>query len=130
MTELVLVDVMNAVIARLDRINTRLDQMDVGINALQICLNILQAKQDNSMKGRKEPQKKILKPDGSQPVSEYPLIEQLLVSRPEILSSGRQNTWSAYKCLLLIREYKPILWTEMIKIKYELVPVALRLPSF
>jgi hypothetical protein len=121
MTEVILVDLMNAILARLDRmdtrfdqidtrfdqIDTRLNQMDVGINALQIGLNILQAKQENSMKGREEPLKKIIKSDGSQPVSEYPVIEQLLVSGLVMLPSGGQNHWSARKSLLLIQEYEP-----------------------
>jgi hypothetical protein len=128
MAELTLNDVMNAVTAlstrmdtrlgqidtrlghidtHLGHIDTRLDQMDTRLSELCAGQDILRAKQENSMKGRRDLLARITKPDGTQPTCEYPVIEELLVGGSETLPSGNENNWSASKSLQLIREYEP-----------------------
>lgn len=122
MAEITLADVinvMNAVLTRLDGIDGRLggmdgrlDGMDGRLDGIRTGLRILSAKQENSTKGRVEPLVVVPKPDGLAPMSEYPVIEELLVAGNETLPSGRTNSWSAKKSLHLIREYEPGYITE------------------
>ena len=91
---------------RLDGMDERFDAIDGRLMSLEIQGRVTAAKYENSTKHRGENLARVPKASGNLPTSDYPKIENLLVSGSEKLPDGTTNAWSASKSLDLIREYE------------------------